>query len=430
MTIEIIEGDCREVLRELEANSVDAVVTDPPYGLEFMGKDWDAPWKTDRRQTFDGTLNDTRENPFGRARVRNGSGQSYGADARIMQAFQAWCETWAVELLRVLKPGGHLLAFGGTKTYHRLASAVEDAGFEIRDQIGWLYGSGFPKSSNQEGAWEGWGTALKPAWEPIVVARKPLIGTMARNLAAHGVGALNTDGCRVAAEGGSPTVQRRESARRNNTDYTGGGVKAIVTDAEGRFQRRGDPETFMRPRDSELLGRWPANVIHDGSDEVLAAFPAAPGQIADASTSSSSRKTQNVYGEMKRGNGRENEPSGDSENEGAVGFKMKPGARRLDSGSAARFFYCAKASKKDRSEGNTHPTVKPSELMRYLCRLVTPPGGTVLDPFMGSGSTGRAAVLEGFNFVGIEMTPEYYDIADRRIAEAEAQMAPKLQAAE
>lgn len=430
MTIEIIEGDCREVLRELEANSVDAVVTDPPYGLEFMGKDWDAPWKTDRRQTFDGTLNDTRENPFGRARVRNGSGQSYGADARIMQAFQAWCETWAVELLRVLKPGGHLLAFGGTKTYHRLASAVEDAGFEIRDQIGWLYGSGFPKSSNQEGAWEGWGTALKPAWEPIVVARKPLIGTMARNLAAHGVGALNIDGCRVAAEGGSPTVQRRESARRNNTDYTGGGVKAIVTDAEGRFQRRGDPETFMRPRDSELLGRWPANVIHDGSDEVLAAFPAAPRQIADASTSSSSRKTQNVYGEMKRGNGRENEPSGDSENEGAVGFKMKPGARRLDSGSAARFFYCAKASKKDRSEGNTHPTVKPSELMRYLCRLVTPPGGTVLDPFMGSGSTGRAAVLEGFNFVGIEMTPEYYDIADRRIAEAEAQMAPKLQAAE
>jgi len=415
MTIEIIEGDCREVLRELDANSVDAVVTDPPYGLEFMGKDWDAPWKTDRRQTFDGTLNDTRENPFGRARVRNGSGQSYGADARIMQEFQAWCETWAVELLRVLKPGGHLLAFGGTKTYHRLASAVEDAGFEIRDQIGWLYGSGFPKSSNQEGDWEGWGTALKPAWEPIVVARKPLIGTMVKNLAAHGVGALNIDGCRVETD----EIRPKGSVRLGSENHSG----------IGTFLETGGSARSTGSGANHELGRWPANIIHDGSDEVLAAFPTAPGQIADASTSSS-RKTQNVYGEMKRGNGREGEASGDSENEGAVGFKMKPGARRLDSGSAARFFYCAKASKKDRGEGNVHPTVKPTKLMRYLCRLVTPPGGTVLDPFMGSGSTGRGAVLEGFNFIGIEMSTEYMDIADARIAAAEAQVAPVMQAAE
>lgn len=175
------------------------------------------------------------------------------------------------------------------------------------------------------------------------------------------------------------------------------------------------------------MGRWPANVIHDGSDEVLDAFPNAPGQMA---STSSSRKTQNVYGEMRRGNGRENEPSADSDNDGAVGFKMKPGARRLDSGSAARFFYCAKASKKDRGEGNVHPTVKPTDLMRYLVRLVTPPNGTVLDPFMGSGSTGRRAVLEGFNFIGIEMSTEYMDIADARIAAAEAQAAPVMQAAE
>jgi len=161
------------------------------------------------------------------------------------------------------------------------------------------------------------------------------------------------------------------------------------------------------------MGRWPANVIHDGSDEVLDAFPNAPGQMA---STSSSRKTQNVYGEMRRGNGRENEPSADSDNDGAVGFKMKPGARRLDSGSAARFFYCAKASKKDRGEGNVHPTVKPTDLMRHLCRLATPAGGVVLDPVMGSGSTLKAADLEGFSAIGIELSAEYIEIARRRIA--------------
>lgn len=229
------------------------------------------------------------------------------------------------------------------------------------------------------------------------MARKPLVGTVATNLAKHGVGALNIDGCRIPSEKITTTA---------GSGVIGGTYNWSQTEREGGGWESHD------------AGRWPANIIHDGSDEVLDAFPNAPGQMADASTSSS-RKTQNVYGEMKRGNGRENEPSADSDNEGTVGFKMKPGARRLDSGSAARFFYCAKASKKDREEGNTHPTVKPTKLMRYLCRMVTPPGGTVLDPFMGSGSTGRGAVLEGFNFIGIEMSPEYFDFADARIAAAE-----------
>jgi len=337
-----------------------------------------------------------------------------------MQLFQEWCTLWAIDCLRVLKPGGHILAFGGSRTYHRMACAIEDAGFEIRDQIMWLYGSGFPKSSNQDGEWEGWGTALKPAHEPIVVARKPLIGTMAANLAAHGVGALNIDGCRVSTDGEVIKLALGDPAKRSGVVGSDLGISGASKEKFQAAQRA----SIERANE---MGRWPANVIHDGSDEVLDAFPNAPGQMA---STSSSRKTQNVYGEMRRGNGRENEPSADSDNDGAVGFKMKPGARRLDSGSAARFFYCAKASKKDRGEGNVHPTVKPTDLMRYLVRLVTPPNGTVLDPFMGSGSTGRGAVLEGFNFIGIEMSTEYMDIADARIAAAEAQAAPVMQAAE
>lgn len=396
MTVELIEGDCREVLREFADNSIDSCVTDPPYALVSISK------------------------RFGKEGAAAAKVGATGAYARASAGFMG--KTWDTgetafdpafwfEVLRVLKPGGHVLAFGGTRTYHRLACAIEDAGFEIRDQIGWLYGSGFPKSHNQSGEWEGWGTALKPAWEPIVVARKALDGTVAGNLALWGVGALNIDGCRVG------TV-----------------IDGVFTEAKGR---------------------WPANIIHDGSDEVLEAFPIAPGQIADASQNADARKTQNVYGAMRRGRG--GEASADSDNEGGVGFKMKPGARRLDKGSAARFFYCAKASRADRNHGleafeakplhwssgdanpgsfqsdgtdktarNPHPTVKPTELMRYLCRLVTPPGGTVLDPFMGSGSTGRGAVMEGFSFIGIEMDASYYDIADARIAVVE----PKIEAAE
>ena len=353
----------------MEDDSVDSIVTDPPYGLSFMGKHWD-----------------------------------HGVPG---------VDFWA-EMLRVLRPGGHLLSFGGSRTYHRMASAVEDAGFEIRDQIMWVYGSGFPKSHN--GVWGG--TALKPAHEPIVMARKPLIGTVEKNYSVHGTGALNIDGCRVGDfQNTTPSGVDRRNAALAEAGYR-----------PGTYQM-GEKTPDTPP------GRWPANLIHDGSDEVLAAFPDAKGQQADVSSAAPSDKTSNVYGAMKR----VGEQSQESDNEGAVGFKMKPGARRLDAGSAARFFYCAKASKTDRNaglidpgpqfkhgttlraventdtKGNNHPTVKPTDLMAYLCRLVTPPGGVVLDPFMGSGSTGKAAVREGFRFIGIEREAAYITIAQARI---------------
>jgi len=413
----LLLGDCIEQMQFwLPDNSVDAIVTDPPYGLSFMGKKWD----------YD-----------------------------VPQV-----AVWA-ECLRVLKPGGYLLAFAGTRTQHRMCVNIEDAGFEIRDMIAWIYGSGFPKSLDvskaidkavgatgsfggpktaahagwiERGAmrkvggsegndgwqspwmsdptavdrnareylpgsdaarqWQGWGTALKPALEPITVARKPLgEKTVADNVLRWGTGGLNIDSCRVGGE------VRFNAAAANKPGGNSLNLSAVgmPDDAEGR----------------EAIGRWPANLIHDGSDEVSSFFPDANGQLADASTSAPSDKTSNVYGKMRR----EGEPSADSDNEGAVGFKMKPGARRLDSGSAARFFYAAKASKADRNSGgtNTHPTVKPTDLMRYLCRLVTQPGGVVLDPFMGSGSTGKAALLEGFDFIGIERDPDYMRIAEARV---------------
>lgn len=360
-------GDCLETLRGMPDNSVDSVVTDPPYGLSFMGKKWD-----------------------------------YDVPST---------EIWA-ECLRVLKPGGHLLAFAGTRTQHRMAVRIEDAGFEIRDMIAWVYGSGFPKSHNLQGEHEGWGTALKPSLEPITVARKPFKATVAANVLVFGTGALNIDACRVGSESTARTQ------RGTTKSWEGGSFSGEVSTGS----------------DS---GRWPANLIHDGSPEVIAAFPDAPGQLAAASTSDTQRAGQNCHGMMKRGRG--NEASASSENAGTVGFKMKPGARRLDAGSAARFFYCAKTSRKDRNDGltdpgpqfahgntlrkventetvgNTHPTVKPTDLMAYLLRLVTPPGGTALDPFMGSGSTGKAAMREGFRFIGCELDEKYMAIAKARI---------------
>jgi site-specific DNA-methyltransferase (adenine-specific) len=307
-------------------------------------------------------------------------------------------EIWA-ECLRVLKPGGHLLAFAGTRTQHRMAVRIEDVGFEIRDMIAWVYGSGLPKSHNLKDDWKGWGTALKPALEPITVARKPLEGTVAENVLAHGTGALNIDGCRV--RDGSETGDEKPvyAANHGNAVYgagMGGGAWANTD------------------------GRWPANLIHDGSEEVLAGFP-------QSSTTGVRRQPERVQQDVR-----------------ATPFtRGKAAPEYTDSGSAARFFYCAKASKKDRDEGlegfaqraafdnpngnmggnmgsvtmrkNTHPTVKPTDLMRYLVRLVTPPNGTVLDPFMGSGSTGKAAMLEGFNFIGIEREAEYIEIAKARI---------------
>lgn len=360
-TARLFCGDCLETLAYQPSNSIDAIVTDPPYALVSITKRFGKP---------------------GAAPARIPAGGS-GAYARASSGFmgQTWdtgetafsVDFW-LEAMRVLKPGGHVLAFGGTRTVHRLTCAIEDAGFEIRDMIAWLYGTGFPKG----GLTDGRGVALKPALEPITLARKPLIGSVAANTLAYGTGALNIDGCRTPMNGEVVTTGQGTS------DAIYGGGKGLRPAEMGTQQ-------FT----SHALGRFPANVIHDGSDEVEAAFLSAPGQLAKASSATDPRKTQNVWGAMNRGSGGE-EPRGDT-------------------GSAARFFYSAKASKADRGAGNTHPTVKPTALMRYLCRLITPPGGTVLDPFMGSGSTGKAALAEGFNFVGIEREQAYFDIARGRI---------------
>lgn len=396
-------GDCRDILTELEDASVDAILTDPPYGLEFMGKDWDAPWKesdvnadagfhgggisaTRKLPSFTGTTNPKclrckgtrRGRRDGTAKVavclcRDG-GQFPNVRAVEMRAFQQWSQEWAAECLRVLKPGGYLLAFGGSRTWHRLAAAIEDAGFELRDSIAWLYGSGFPKSLDVSKAidraagaerevvgpnpragqqtpkrdtttlgafagppstltapatdaakqWQGWGTALKPAFEPIVVARKPLAGTVAANVLEHGTGALNIDACRV------------------------------VTDAGEEYTSR------------ETQGRWPTNVVLDE-------------------------------------------------------------AQAAELGEPQRFFpvfkYQAKAPTKERpsyvnEDGNkvAHNTVKPLALMRWLVKLVTPPGGVVLDPFAGSGTTVEACLLEGFDCIAIENEPEYIPLIEHRIS--------------
>ena len=384
----LLLGDCLEVMKTLPDCSVDAVVTDPPYGLSFMGKRWD-----------------------------------YDVPS---------VEIWA-ECLRVLKPGGHLLAFAGTRTQHRMAVRIEDAGFEIRDMIAWVYGSGFPKSLDVSKAidkaagaerkvtgsrmgdvgiqggnfagktergvielrdapatpearqWQGWGTALKPALEPITVARKPITGTVAENVLAHGTGGLNVDGCRVGT-GEQPKACKAPGWDAINKANADGGYRP------GEYQQGG---AEYQPSTS---GRWPANLIHDGSDEVVGLFPANACAFAPVRGSEPSKPAKNTYGEYARGGG----------------------AFHNDTGSAARFFYTAKASRDDRSNGNTHPTVKPTDLMRYLCRLVTPPGGIVLDPFMGSGSTGKAAMLEGLEFIGIEREAAYHAIAESRIGRAAA----------
>jgi len=413
----LLKGDCRQQLATLPDNSVHAIITDPPYELGFMGKTWDS------------------------------TGIAYNL------------EVWQ-QCLRVLKPGGHLLAFGGSRTYHRLACAIEDSGFEIRDQIMWVYGSGFPKSldvskaidkaakaqrqvisegpfanrrpvsrrvsdggtPNEVGEyhlgnnhavtapatdaakqWDGWGTALKPAHEPIVLARKPLDGTVANNVLTHGVGALNIDASRVATD-----------------DSFGGGAKGTSGFAVGY---ENDGWTPGNP-----AGRWPANFIHDGSNEVLELFPdtAAGARPAKA-----------------------NKPTGEHY-EGGWG-PISDGERiTFQGGSAARFFYCAKASRSERNTGldelpevrhsdrpsdnlpggdnprnrtntpqtNFHPTVKPLALIRYLITLITPPGGTVLDPFLGSGTTAVAATQLNHPWIGCELTPDYWPIIEARIAHA------------
>ena len=389
VSVRIIHGDMREQLAEIADCSIDSIVTDPPYHLVANKKDDPRRASPDRAQRTKGFM-----------------GMLWDGGDIAMRS-----ETWAL-LLRVAKPGAHLLAFGGSRTFHRLWCAVEDAGWEIRDTLMWLHGQGFPKSSNQSGEWEGWGTALKPAFEPILLARKPLVGTVAKNIETHRVGVLNIDACRIPGGAGGAGGDRNgeESAGRR---YTEKGAT--------------DFAPLPGPRGGDANGRWPANVLHDGSEEVVAGFPAQAGAFAPVHRRRSD-KTRNSYGAF----------SGNIYERGSTihGY----------SGSAARFFWCSKASKRDRNEGlqgmpreavnwssgdqapgtfqspntdrlneNYHPTVKPTELMRYLCRLVTPKGGVVLDPFMGSGSTGKAAVREGMSFVGIELDDRYIGIARCRI---------------
>lgn len=430
-------GDCRDVIRTLPDNSIDSVVSDPPYALVSIVKRFA---NSPRSEATENT-----ENPYGRT-GRGFMGQRWDNGETAFAV-----EFWA-EVLRVLKPGGHIVAFSGTRTYHRMVVAIEDAGFEIRDQIGWLFGSGFPKSHNvskgidkaagaqrekiatgaavkrmipgadqnkagwektsgreyvpgielpatdDAATWQGWGTALKPAWEPICLARKPLEGTVAANVLAHGTGALNIDGARVAhmtVEGGS--LAHNSHLRHG---INGGNGGQIFPTEEARRVVVPSP-----------LGRFPANLIHDGSDEVLAAFPDAPGQQQDVDPDAPSNKTGLVYGKMNR----HGEKSADSryQDRGATNFAALPGMRRGDSGSAARFFYTAKADAEDRL-GSKHPTVKPLDLIQYLCRLITPPGGTILDMFAGTGTTGEAAWREGFKAILIEREEEYQaDIARR-----------------
>ena len=376
----------------LDADSVDAIVTDPPYHLT-TGK---------KGGTGDASVN--LESPYGRARITTGfMGKAWdGGD--IAHSPEVWKAA-----LRVAKPGAYLLAFGGTRTFHRLAVAIEDAGWEIRDTVMWVYGSGFPKSHN--GPWGG--TALKPAWEPIIMARKPLIGTVEANWKEHGTGALNIDACRIAhavINGGNLA---------DNPQLRG--TKERAAPVSSPFGKAGDITDL-----TNQAGRWPANLIHDGSEEVLAAFPEAPGQQRTVGPEHGEKASINTFGHY------------------GPRDTFNP---RGDTGSAARFFYCAKADRTDRNDGlrgrakkplnwssgtqspgtfqapgtdrsseNHHPTVKPTDLMRYLCRLVTPKDGTVLDPFMGSGSTLKAAELEGLSAIGIEIDPEYCEIASNRIA--------------
>lgn len=407
-THRLLVGDCLDLMRQMPDNSVDSVVTDPPYGIRFMGKSWDGKDIEDRA-AYRASMPSHADacGPNGGHRSIAAEAGKYDLTPNGMRAFQAFSFEWASEAFRVLKPGGHLLSFASPRTYHHMACGIEMAGFEIRDQIMWVFGSGFPKSHNLKGDHAGWGTALKPGHEPICMARKPLIGTVAANMAEHGTGAINIDACRIAADDAANLAKNWD--RETTVDIRGGNYG---NGKSGAIAMTATPST---------LGRWPANLIHDGSPEIVSMFPANAGASAP------------VLGTEPTANGF----SGAVKYSGMMGRVQ--GAFHEDTGSAARFFYCAKTSRSDRHEGlanpgpqfqqgttlrkvemtdtkgNNHPTVKPTDLMAYLLRLVTPPGGTTLDPFMGSGSTGKAAMLEGFDFIGCELSEEYGAIAQARI---------------
>jgi site-specific DNA-methyltransferase (adenine-specific) len=363
-------------------NSIDSCVTDPPYHLTSIVKRFGSENAAPAQYGKDGA--------YARASVGFMGKQWDGGDI----AFRP--DVW-LQVYRVLKPGAHLLAFGGTRTYHRMVCAIEDAGFEIRDCIQWIYGSGFPKSHNQKGDWEGWGTALKPANEPIVVVRKPLSEkTIAANVMKWGTGALNIDGCRVPSDDGNPSIERRESARRTgNTPGRPGEYGSTITN-------RITAERYTENHPGENLGRWPANIIHDGSEEVLDLFP---------ETKSGTLTPDMDVKETTGWSG------------GSYANRVK-NEFQANSGSAARFFYCAKANKNDRL-GSKHPTVKPIKLISYLCRLVTPPNGVVLDPFAGTGTLASACHQENFGCVLVEREDEYITDIKRRISSLESTAEPQ-----
>lgn len=361
-TFQAVNEDCLEYMETLPENFFHSCVTDPPYHLSIA--------KRFSKTSVNGTTK-TEERCAGRtdgyARLARGfMGQEWdGGDI----AFRP--ETWE-KVLRILRPGGHLLCFGGTRTFHRMACAIEDAGFEIRDTLMWVYGSGMPKSHNLHDDWEGWGTALKPAWEPIFVARKPLTGTVAKNALEYSCGAINIDGCRIESND-SITIHTRNSGENH---------------VYNNFRVRPNGQTA-----GQTVGRWPANLVHDGSDEVINLFPDSVGQLAKARTDGSPEGNK-VYSPKNH-------------------FTKNPEPRG-DNGSSARFFYCAKASKEDRF-GSNHPTVKPISLMRWLVRLSTVRGGNIIDPFAGSGTTLAAAYLEGMNALGIEREETYFRDIVRRM---------------
>ena len=376
----IYNADCVVKLKELDENSVDSIVCDAPYFIRFMSKKWDA---TDH----------------------------------IASTPAVW-----TECLRVLKPGGHLLAFGHSRTHHRLFTAIEDAGFQIKDTILWIYGSGFPKSHNigksvakkdpNNKEWEGWGSALKPSMEPICLAQKPREGTYADNVLKHGVGGINIDGCRVGTSGGETHKGGfQKDYVGSKVDYEKGGVK-----------------TDLMPK-----GRFPANLILD--EEAGSLLDEQSGTTKAGKRREGEARPRRFFSVRPTCDGEVNSP----DNYG-------------DGGGASRFFYCAKSGKKERNKympedaplksaetrtatgagiyaekgfnpprRNHHPTIKPFKLMTYLIKLITPAGGTVLDPFMGSGSTGIAAIEGGWKFIGVEKDKEYFAIAKARLQNCEEQ---------
>lgn len=426
MKIDLRLGDCIEILKTLPDNSVDSIVTDPPYGIGFMNKEWDSPQK--HKELIE------RENKRSQERFEEGKSPVKGGFSKGVQPglaiggakegrwFQEWCEIWGAECFRVLKPGGHLLSFSAPRTYHRMATAFEEVGFQVRDQIMWVFGSGFPKSHNIgkaidkmgiDNEWEGWGTALKPAHEPICMARKPLSEkSIAENVLKHGTGGINIDDCRIGNETRTIPVHSED-----------------VKDDKTLF---GLHPTIQHERVETTEGRFPANIMFDEE----------AGKILDEQS-----------GISKPSKGRTAIKGGSPIHQSKMRVDVEGHWPADNGGGASRFFYCPKVSKKERNAGlddledrlqaaaefrpnhmekalngedgnpfgrytptkNHHPTVKPIAVMEYLIKLVTPKGGVVLEPFMGSGSTGIAAKNLGMSFIGIEKEQEYMEIAKRRI---------------